>query len=55
MQWQTQVGNITTSFKVKVDFKLPALSATNVMRWKCHVDHSTKGRYEMILGRYLLT
>ena len=25
------------------------------MTWKCHVDESTKSRYDMILGRYLLT
>ena len=25
------------------------------MTWKCHVDDSTKGRYDMILGQYLLT
>ena len=55
MQWQTQAGNITTNIKVNVDFSFPALSATNVMMCKCHVDDSTKGRYDMILGRYLLT
>ena len=25
------------------------------MTWKCHVDESAKGKYDMILGRYLLT
>ena len=25
------------------------------MTWKCHVDESTTGRYDMILGRDLLT
>ena len=25
------------------------------MTWYCHVDDSTKGRYDIILGRYLLT
>ena len=37
-----------------MDFNLPALSATNVMTWKIHVDNSVKGRCDMILGRYLL-
>ena len=23
--------------------------------WNCHVDESVKGRYDMIVGRYLLT
>ena len=44
MQWHTQAGNITTNLKVKVDFTLPELSATNAVTWKCHVDNSTKGR-----------
>ena len=43
MQWNTQAGNITTNLKVKIDFTLPALSATNVVTWNCHVDDSAKG------------
>ena len=49
MQWNTQAGNITTNLKVKVDFTLPALSATNVVTWNCHVGDSAKGRYDMSL------
>ena len=49
MQWHTQACNITNNIKIKVDFKLPVLSATNVMTWKCHVDDSTKDRYDVIL------
>ena len=48
MQWHTQAGNITTNLKVKLDFTLPALIATNVLTWKCHVDESAKGIYDMI-------
>ena len=55
MQWHTQAGNINNNIKVIVDFTLPALSAKNVVTRKCHVDDSVKGRYNMILGRYLLT
>ena len=55
MQWNTQAGNITTNPKVKVDFTIPALSATNVVTWRFHVDESTKSRYDMILGHYILT
>ena len=55
MQWHTQVGNIANNFEVNVDFTLPALSATNVMTWKIHVDDSVQGRYDIILGRYLIT
>ena len=50
VQFQTQAGNITTNPKVKLDLTLPALSATNVVAWKCHVDDSAKVRYDMILG-----
>ena len=55
MHWNTQAGNITTNIEVKIYFTLPALSATNVVTWNCHVVDSTKGKYDIILGRYLLT
>ena len=48
MQWHTQAVNITTNLKVKVDFILPALSATNVVMWRCHVDDSDKSSYNII-------
>ena len=51
MKCHTQAGNITTNLKVKVDFTLSILSATNVVTWNCHVDDSNNGRYDMILGR----
>ena len=50
-QWHTQAENVTTNLKFKVDFTLPALSATNIVTWKCFVDYSTKGIYDMILGQ----
>ena len=55
IQWQTQARNVTTDLKVNVYFTLTALSATNVVTWKCHVDDSAKGRYDMILARDILT
>ena len=55
MQWNTQAGNITTNLKVKIDFTLPALSATNVVTWNFHVDDFTKVGYDMILGGNILT
>ena len=54
MQWHTQSGDITTHLKVKVDFALPALIAMTVATWRCHVDDSVKGRYDIILGRDIL-
>ena len=55
MQCHTQAGNITTNIKVEVDFTLPELITTNVLTWKCCVNDSSKGRYDMILGGHLLT
>ena len=55
MQWHPQAGNITTNLKVKVDLTLPAISATNFVMWTCHLNVSAKGRYDIILERYLLT
>ena len=54
MQCNTQAVNVTTNHKVKIDFTLPALSATNVVTWRCHVDDSAKGGYNMVLGRDIL-
>ena len=55
MQWQTQAGKITTNSKVRIDFTLTEISATEIVMWNCHVDESSKGIYDMILGRDLLT
>ena len=54
MQWHTQAVNITTNLKVKVYFTLPTLIATNEETWKCHVDDSVRGRYDMIIWRDIL-
>ena len=53
--WETQAGNFKTSKKVNVDFFLPEFSATEIVTWKYHVDESNNGRYDIILGRDLLT
>ena len=54
IQWQTQAGKITTNLKITVDFILLALSATNFVTWKCHVDVFARDRYDMVLGRDIL-
>ena len=53
--WETQAGKFTTSNKVNVDFCLPEFSSTKIVSFKCHVDNKTNSRYDMILGRGLLT
>ena len=53
--WETQSGKFTTSKKENVDFFLTEFSATKIVTWKFHVKESTNGRYDMILGRDLLT
>ena len=54
MQCHTEVGNITTNFKVKIYFTLPELSVMKTVTRNFHVDDSDKGRYDMILGIDLL-
>ena len=53
--WEAQSREFTTWKKVNVEFCLSGFSATKIVMWKFHVDESTYGRYDMILGRYLLT
>ena len=36
-------------------FTFTELSATNIATWNCYVYDSAKGRYEIILGRYILS
>ena len=55
MQWHIQAGKTTTNLKVEIDFTLPELRATKIVTWNWHVDDSAKIRYDMILGRDLLT
>ena len=40
---------------VKLVSYLPEFSAKIIMTWKCHANESTKIRYNMILGRDILT
>ena len=53
IQWHAQAGNITNNLKVKVYFTSTELIATNFVTWKCHVDESSKGRYDMIVVKYI--
>ena len=40
---------------MNIDFCLPEFSATKIVTCKCHVGKPTNGRYDMLLGRDLLT
>ena len=53
--WETQAGKFTTSKKGNVEFCLSEFDVTKIVTWKYHVSRSTNSRYDMILGRYLLT
>ena len=55
MRWHTQTGNITTNMKVEIYFNLPEFSTTEIIQCNCYVDDSDKYRYDMILGRDILT
>ena len=49
------IRRIKTSKKVNVHSCLPEFSAKKTVMWKCHIDEYTTVRYDMILGRDLLT
>ena len=53
--WETQAVNFTASNKLNVELCLHYFSTTDIVTYKCHVYDSAKGRYNMIMGRDLLT
>ena len=55
MKWHTQAVSITNNLKFKIDSTLPELIPTKIVVWNFHMDDSTRGRYDMILGRDLFT
>ena len=55
MQRHIQEGDITTCLKDRIYFTLPELSSITIVMWNFHVHDSAKGKYCLILGRYLLT
>ena len=40
--------------KYKIYYTLPKFSVVIIMTEECHVDESSKGRYDIILVRYIL-
>ena len=55
IKWHRQAVSIATNIRVKIDSTLPELIATKIVTWNYHVYDSSKGRYDIILGRYILT
>ena len=55
MQWHTQAGKVNTYLKVKIDCTSPEISVTKMVSWNFHADYSAKRRYDIILGRDILT
>ena len=53
--WETQAGKFANSTKGNVEFCLPEFGATKIVTRKCHITKSSNSRYNMILGRDLLT
>ena len=53
IQWHMQTYNINTNLKVQIGFTLPEISAATVETRGFHVYESDKGRYDIILDRYL--
>ena len=50
-----KASNLTTNQKVKVNFCLPDFGMTKIVTWECHVDKSSEIRYDIIVGRYIIT
>ena len=53
--WETQAEKFTNSKKVNTGFCLTDFSATKIVSCTCNVDNKTNSKYNMILGRDLLT
>ena len=53
-EWITQAGKFTAKSMANIYFNLTEFNATKIVTWKCHVDESTKGQYDVIIGRDLL-
>ena len=55
MQWKMQPSIIKMNQKVRIDFTLPEISVTQMMTRNYHMNAYNKIRYDMILGRDILS
>ena len=53
-QRNTQADSFTTNIKDEIYCTLTEMIKTKNVTWNCHLDESSKGRYDMILDIYLL-
>ena len=53
-KWTTTASPLSTTKLCKIQFSLPELLPTRLVKWKVHVDASNQLPYDMILGRDLL-
>ena len=49
------MDNLTSDYKVKVNFCLPDFSPMKIVKWEWHMDDSVEIRYDMVLDQYPLT
>ena len=56
-KWSTKAGTFKTSKTCKISFMLPMFHKHRDITWTAHVDdsHSTPNRYDLIVGRDLMT
>jgi hypothetical protein len=57
-KWTTMAGEMTTTKKANIEFRLPELSNSKTITWSCHVDETTKAintPYDIILGLDFMT
>ena len=53
--WQRVGGNISTMETTQLQFCLPELHDSRIIKWKVHVHKGQGLRYDMIIGRDLMT
>ena len=53
LKWKTAAGELSTNYKVAIEFSLPELHESRMVQWTVHVA-KTCGNYDLILGRDLM-
>ena len=53
LKWKTAAGELSTNYKVAIEFSLPELHESRMVQWTVHVA-KTCGNYDLILGRDIM-